>query len=60
MRKFNHRKALEIAWNIIYVASFIALVALGISNASESQLQTNTSEEYFYGNEDCMNCDEVD
>ena len=60
MRKFNHKKALEIAWNIVYVASFIALVALGISNANEYGIDTETSQEYYYSNQDCMNCDEID
>ena len=59
MRKFNHRKALEIAWNIIYVASFIALVAITISNAKENNnnLDSVSSATEYY---DCENCDEID
>ena len=58
MRKFNHRKVLEIAWNIIYVASFIALIALSISNANENNsLDSQTGATEYH---DCENCDEID
>jgi hypothetical protein len=60
MRKFNHEKALEIAFDIVYVASFIALIAFITTNAKGVEVIDTTSEEYFYGNEDCMNCDEID
>ena len=59
MRKFNHWKALEIVWNVIYVASFIALMMMAISNANESvsDIDSNSgATEYI----DCMNCDEID
>jgi len=58
MRKFNHVKALKIAWDIIYVASFIALMAFTITSARESQVNYEIVKQQQVI--DCMNCDEVD
>jgi hypothetical protein len=63
MRKFNHWKALEIALNVVYVVSFIALFILTVSSAREHNNigKVGLSQEEFYGNYDnCMNCDEID
>ena len=60
MRKFNHKKALEIAFDIVYVASFIALLAFITTNARETKVIDTTSQEYYYSTQDCMNCDEID
>ena len=57
MRKFDHWKTLKIAFDIIYVASFIALVGFAISAAKESQ---DTYEVVEQQPIDCMNCDEID
>ena len=57
MRKFNHWELLKIAFDIIYVASFIALVGFAISAAKESQ---DTYEVVEQQPIDCMNCDEID
>ena len=58
MRKFEHKKALEIAFNIIYVVSFLTLILLGISSANENNnLDGQSSATEYY---DCMNCDEID
>ena len=56
MRKFNHKKALKIVINMIYIASFIALIAITASNANESIDSNSGATEYI----DCMNCDEID
>ena len=64
MRKFNHWKALKVAWNIIYVASFLVLVVFTITNAKESQVDYNyTEEDYCPCGYDgsyipCLECDE--
>ena len=64
MRKFEHEKVLEIALNVLYVASFLAVIALGISNASENSYSLDNSldesQEDYYNGMDCMNCDEID
>ena len=52
MRKFNHWKALKIAFNILYIASFITLIAFSISTGTKSQTSYNYNE--------CENCDEID
>ena len=57
MRKFNHLKTLEVAFNLLYVVSFLALLAFGIANAVEDRV---VSQEDWYGQEDCENCDERD
>tara|TARA_X000001388_G_scaffold17386_1_gene10765 strand:- start:177 stop:350 length:174 start_codon:yes stop_codon:yes gene_type:complete len=57
VRKFNHKKALEVAFNILYVVSFLAIVLLGYSNASEDNLDSRSGATEYY---DCMNCDEID
>ena len=55
MRKFNHMKALEVAFNIVYVASFIALMLFITGNATESYKVDSYS-----GETQCQNCDEMD
>ena len=59
MRKFKHKRALEIAFNILYVVSFLVFVLLGYSNANEnnSNLDSNSGATEYY---DCENCDEID
>tara|TARA_R110000765_G_scaffold390734_1_gene483483 strand:+ start:461 stop:634 length:174 start_codon:yes stop_codon:yes gene_type:complete len=57
MRKFNHLKALKVAFNLLYVVSFLALLAFGIANAVDDGV---IAQEDFYGQEDCENCDERD
>jgi len=55
VRKFNHIKALEVAFNIVYVASFVALMLFIASNAEESYKVDSYS-----GETQCQNCDEMD
>ena len=57
MRKFDHWKILKIAFNIIYVVSFITLVSFAFSVAKESQIKYEVVEQESI---DCMNCDEID
>ena len=38
MRKFSHQETLVIAFNIIYVASFVALLAFITTNAKETEV----------------------
>ena len=57
MQKFNHWKVLKIAFNIVYVASFIALVSFAFSVAKESQIEYEVVEQQPVS---CMNCDEID
>jgi len=57
MQKFNHWKVLKIAFDIVYVASFIALVSFAYSVAKESQIEYKVVEQQPV---DCMNCDEID
>ena len=57
MRKFDHWKILKIAFNIIYVVSFITLVSFAFSVAKESQIKYEVVERESI---DCMNCDEID
>ena len=54
MRKFKHKRALEIAFNILYVVSFLMFVLLGYSNANEndSNLDSNSGATEYY---DCEN-----
>ena len=51
-------EALKIAFNLIYVASFIALMVFIASNATESY--TIDSQSGATKAIDCMNCDEID
>lgn len=60
MRKFSHQETLVIAFNIIYVASFVALLAFITTNAKETEVIDTSAQEYYYNTQDCMNCDEVD
>jgi|TARA_R100001443_G_scaffold108602_1_gene119205 hypothetical protein len=60
MRKFDHWKILKIAFDIIYVASFIALLAFTISSAKESQDVFDGDKNIEKEQLDCMNCDEID
>ena len=57
MRKFDHWKILKIAFNIIYVVSFITLVSFAFSVAKESRIEYKVVEQESI---DCMNCDEID
>ena len=57
MRKFDHWKTLKIAFDIVYVVSFIALISFAFSVAKESQIEYNVVEQQQI---DCMNCDEID
>ncbi len=69
--KFNHWEALKIAFNALYIASFIALIMFSVSTAKKSQIDYDYSEEkycpcgydgsYIACSEcDCQNCDEID
>jgi hypothetical protein len=60
MRKFDHWTVLKIAFNLIYVASFIALLAFTISNATESRDNYKNKEIVEQEQVNCMNCDEID
>lgn len=58
MRKFNHWETLKIAFNVIYVVSFLALLAFTISTyAKELQINYQSIEQEMI---DCENCDEID
>ena len=62
--RFDHFEMFKIALNTIYIASGFVIFGALISNASEeyskSKKETIILQENFYGNEECMNCDEVD
>ena len=71
MRKFNHWKTLKIAFNALYVASFITLIAFSVSTGAKSQDYSEYIEDEYcpcgpYGSYitcsecDCQNCDEID
>ena len=74
MRRFNHWEALKIAFNVLYVASFITLIAFSVSTGVKSQNHNEYTEDEYcpcgpYGSyisclecdSDyvCLNCDEV-
>ena len=70
-RNFNHKKIFKIVWDIAYIVAFVTLMTHAISIAKDNvgypkardiskTIELESSQENFYGNEDCMNCDEID
>ena len=60
MRKFYDKKAFVIAFNILYVTSFFAMIAFSMSKATENKTEQVMTMEEYYSNYDCENCDEID
>tara|TARA_R110001592_G_C12871067_1_gene723765 strand:+ start:367 stop:549 length:183 start_codon:yes stop_codon:yes gene_type:complete len=60
MRKFYDKKAFVIAFNILYVTSFFAMMAFTISKATEKPKSEITMEEYYSNPHLHGNYDEVD
>jgi len=56
MRKFNNWKTLKIAFDVVYVVSFITLISFAFSAAKESQVKYEVVEQQV----ECNNCDEID
>tara|TARA_R100000700_G_C3106161_1_gene101116 strand:+ start:446 stop:652 length:207 start_codon:yes stop_codon:yes gene_type:complete len=63
--KFSHFELFKVVMSTVYITSGLIMLSLWWSNASTHFEKTyNTeemsSQESFYGNEECMNCDEID
>ena len=63
-RKFSHFELFKVIINTMYITSGLIMLSLWCINVSmyfgETYTTKVTSQESFYGNEVCMNCDEVD
>ena len=64
-RKFSHFELFKVIINTVYITSGLIILSLWWSNASTYFEETYiteeiSSQESFYGNEACMNCDEID
>ena len=63
-KRFGHFEMFKIALNTVYIASGFVIFGALISNASIEYNKNNEEihilQENFYGNEECMNCDEID
>ena len=63
--KFSHFELFKVIINTVYITSGLIMLSLWWSNASTYFEETYiteeiSSQESFYGNEECMNCDEID
>ena len=63
--KFSHFELFKVILNTVYITSGLIMLSLWWSNASTYFEETYitkeiSSQESFYGNEECMNCDEID
>ena len=63
--KFSHFELFKVIINTMYITSGLIMLSLWWSNASTYYEETYiteeiSSQESFYGNEECMNCDEID
>ena len=63
--KFSHFELFKVIINTMYITSGLIMLSLWWSNASTYFEETYITEEIssqdsFYGNEACMNCDEID
>ena len=63
--KFSHFELFKVIINTVYITSGLIMLSLWWSNASTYFEETYITEEIspqesFYGNEECMNCDEID
>ena len=62
--KFSHFELFKVIINTVYITSGLIMLSLWCINVSiyfeETYTTETTSQESFYGNEECMNCDEVD
>ena len=62
--KFSHFELFKVIINTVYITSGLIMLSLWCINVSmyfeETYTTEATSQESFYGNETCMNCDEID
>ena len=63
--KFSHFELFKVIINTMYITSGLIMLSLWCINVSMYFEETYTTEEIssqesFYGNEECMNCDEID